>query len=164
MGSRHKDYTGEKFSLLTAVSFSHCDGRRSFWNFHCDCGNDFETRIDSVKRGYTQSCGCLRIERVSAACKKHGESNTKMYKVWAGIKDRCFREGAHSFKHYGGRGITMCSEWAESYETFRDYIYTELGEKPSPQHSIDRINNNGNYEPGNIRWATQSEQRRNQQR
>ncbi len=89
-----------------------------------------------------------------------GESGTPLCRLWYRIKHRCHNPKHHRYKYYGARGIEVCPEWRESYETFRDYINTHLGERPEG-HSLDRINNDGNYEPGNVRWATTKQQNRN---
>jgi hypothetical protein len=91
----------------------------------------------------------------------HGATKTPMFTMWSGIKGRCFGENSPSWKRYGGRGITMYGPWIDDFEAFREYVAQHLGAKPSDGHSIDRIENDGSYEPGNIRWATSAQQARN---
>lgn len=136
------------------------------WECLCSCGN-----TASVSRSHlheTKSCGCLWRERMAEVNTTHGAAKRDAggrqepeYAIWKGIVARCFRPTAEHYADYGGRGITMCDEWRESYQAFISYI----GSRPSKIHSIDRHpNNDGNYEPGNVRWATKGEQARNTRR
>lgn len=131
----------------------------------CDCGTQKVIRTNALHRGATQSCGCLRKERAAVATAKahfkHGDASggksTVEYGAWISMKDRCLNPNEPYFYAYGGRGITICAEWLASFKTF----LSDMGRKPTPKHSLDRINNDGNYEPGNCRWATATEQQRN---
>jgi hypothetical protein len=119
----------------------------------CDCGTLIVVRNNALKRNNTRSCGCLAKETKGKNTKTHGESGSKLYYIWQNIKSRCSNPKAKNYKYYGGRGIKVCKEWQESFETF----VIDIGERP-PGYSLDRINNNGNYEPGNIRWVPQEKQ------
>lgn len=126
----------------------------------CDCGNEATVTLNSLKMGLAASCGCYRTELAVSAI-KHGEARkgkpTREYKTWAGMIFRCENPTSSRWESYGGRGISVCPEWRSSFEIF----LADMGRKPSDNHSIDRIDVNGNYEPGNCRWATNSEQQRN---
>lgn len=132
----------------------------------CDCGTkNFQTESWSVRHGLTRSCGCRRQRVMSSLRYRHGESNnmilTPEYRAWCNMITRCYNPKSTHYKYWGGRGITICPRWRESYENF----LADLGRKPSRRHSIDRWPNpDGNYEPGNVRWATPSQQRQNQRR
>jgi len=149
------DITGQKFNRLTAIE--KVDGKR--WLFKCDCGN--EKVIDSycVRKGITRSCGCYNAEVASERGTTHGLRNTGEYHAWTGMRRRCNLKNTNKedFNLYAGRGITVCDRWLESFENF----IADMGMKPTPKHSIDRIDVNGNYEPSNCRWATNKEQGRN---
>ena len=127
----------------------------------CDCGNETVVYSHRLKGGYTKSCGCYKREVDSIRELKHGQARaynrTKEYQAWLAIKTRCYNINYKFYYRYGGRGIKVCDEWINNFQAFFDHI----GEAPSIDHSIDRINNNGNYEPGNVRWATSYEQRAN---
>lgn len=125
----------------------------------CDCGNEYEVKPNSLipnKKGYSvKSCGCLRAEGSKPI---HGQSYTAEYDAWHSMKGRCLNPNDKRYFRYGGRGISICPEWVESFEAFFAYV----GPRPSSKHSLDRYpNNHGNYEPGNVRWATSIEQNRN---
>jgi hypothetical protein len=98
------------------------------------------------------------------SCFRHGLRQTYLYQLWCNIKQRCLNVNDEHYPRYGARGIRICDEWRDSPEAFASYILAELGHRPTPSHSIDRIENNGNYEPGNLRWATRSQQQRNKRK
>lgn len=125
----------------------------------CDCGTIKSIRSSNLVR-FIQSCGCLSKELRSQCAKTHGKSQTPEYRTWCAIKERCDNATSSSYHNYGGRGIKICDTWKHSFETF----LKDVGKKPTPQHSIDRINNNGHYEPSNVRWATPKQQSRNNRR
>lgn len=128
--------------------------------FMCKCGKSFVTNFHSVKRGLTTSCGCFRKKRQQEN-RTHGATLDKInsgYNVWLNIKSRCLHPNSTSYTRYGAKGITICERWEKSYEAF----ISDMGERPSVHHSIDRYpNKNGNYEPNNCRWATPIEQSNN---
>jgi len=128
----------------------------------CSCGNIKVIIGQNLTNGRTKSCGCLQKEIVSSICKNritHGMSNTTEYEIWASMKQRCLNNNDAAYKNYGGRGITICQEWIDSFETF----YLDMGDRPKGR-SIDRKNNNGPYCKENCRWGTRSEQTRNSRR
>lgn len=150
---------GQRFGRLTVIE-RYPVPNISTWTCQCDCGNITHPRARSLINGITQSCGCLRTERIKLAVTKHGKHNTPLYKVWTAIKMRCLNPNCPAWDLYGGRGITICDEWLD-FETFAKAV----GERPSNKHSLDRYPDpNGNYEPGNVRWATQFEQMQNMSR
>jgi hypothetical protein len=154
------DISGQKFGRLTAIRFSHVRIKKSVWEFICDCGNIHVAYASLVKRGVTSSCGCFYRENHTTRAKKHGKTYTAEYRSWYAMKARCKNEKNKSYEFYGGRGISVCERWIKSFENF----FADMGHKPSPKHSIDRIDNNGNYEPTNCKWSTPSEQVKNRRR
>ncbi len=130
----------------------------------CNCGNIFIGQLDNIKRDRTISCGCTKRQKIAKLKTTHGDgsrSNTHyLYRTWCGIKNRCTNQKRRDWKNYGGRGINICPEWADNYIAFKEYILNSIGERPKG-YSIDRINNDGNYEPNNIRWADIITQRHN---
>lgn len=156
---------GMRFGKLVVTSRApKIEGRKKIrWNCLCDCGNTTCATTDTLRIGSVRSCGCLRREVVSKLKRKHGMSRSnagmadKTYSCWVRIKDRCTNPNCEFWHRYGGRGITMCERWSGSFENF----LADMGEAPTGM-TIDRYpNNDGNYEPGNCRWATQTEQVRN---
>lgn len=119
----------------------------------CDCGKEITVRAGDAKSGNTSSCGCLRVENTTAMRTTHGMTNSDEYKNWSDMKKRCSSKKSKRYARYGGRGISVCDRWANDFMAF----YEDMGPRPSKGHEIDRINNDGNYEPGNCRWATKSE-------
>jgi hypothetical protein len=149
----------EKFGKLTIIEEveSKIFGRikQRYVLCKCDCGTFKKVQLNALKSNKTKSCGCLHKKVFNN--KKHLESYTKEYRTWIYMKTRCYNSNSQRYHMYGGRGITVCDRWLNSFENF----LADMGRKPTPQHSIDRINVNGNYEPNNCRWATQVEQLNN---
>lgn len=127
----------------------------------CDCGNIKIVQIGDLRSNKVKSCGCLKLEKHTERLTKHDMVYTVEYQTWCGIKQRCLYQNAISYKNYGGRGITICASWLDKEYGFLNF-FRDMGKKPSDKHSIDRVNNDGNYEPSNCRWATRAEQRINQ--
>jgi hypothetical protein len=154
-----EDMAGRVFGRLTVLNFSHVAKKRSYWRCVCGCvaGTVRIVRTDHLKSGNTKSCGCLQREMTGGIHRTHGRYETPEYHAWESMKQRCYNKRHASYSDYGGRGITMCDRWLESFENF----FSDMGKKPSAHHSIDRRDNDGNYDPSNCRWATDSEQRRN---
>ncbi|SRR5581483_2884504 len=160
------DLTGQRFGRLTV---QHLQGHKSetnknrVWFCFCDCGSTLVVLGHSLRTGETKSCGCLHRERASQAALTHGHSipdnrsGSPEYRAYKNAKTRCTWPKHKFYAYYGGRGIRFLFD---SFEQF----FAELGPKPEPKHlySVDRIKNDGHYEPGNVRWSTWSEQRRNQ--
>jgi hypothetical protein len=153
---------GQRFGLLVVVARVGSDRNRVLWQCACDCGRtDIVSNGNMLQRGKKKSCGCAIGEMISAAKRTHGQKGsggtTQVYRAWLGIKQRCLNPNRSEWHNYGGRGITVCDRWANSFEAF----YADVGDPPKPGLSIDRIDNDGNYEPGNVRWATWSQQTKN---
>lgn len=156
------DLSGVRIGIITVVSYDGTRGRnRNAWLCKCDCGKEFYALSGNLRSGRVKSCGCIKRNELIKRSTKHGGSGSKLYDVWCAIKARCFNTRNKRYYEYGGRGITMYPAWVHDYSAFRDYILNVIGEKPSEEHSLDRINNDGNYEPGNLRWATVLQQSRN---
>ncbi|UOR02035.1 hypothetical protein MUN77_01505 [Leucobacter allii] len=159
-----KDMTGERFGRLHVLKWvGTAPNRQAIWLCKCDCGNETSVKGSQLRQGKTSSCGCVKRE-VWKNSITHGQGGptriTSLYRTWKGMKSRCTNPNRPDYSRYGGRGIEVCDRWLHSFEAFA----SDVGEKPGPGYSIDRIDNDGNYEPGNVRWATASEQRRNQRR
>lgn len=151
---RIKDVTDLKFGRLTVVGYigsSPSKGAR--WLCICECGGETISRSNSLKSGHTMSCGCLILETV----RKHQDSKSSEYRTWDAMKRRCYNPSTKHFEHYGGRGIKVCDRWRGSYSNF----LADMGRRPSPKHSLDRIDNDGDYELSNCRWTLQTIQIRN---
>jgi len=132
------------------------NGERVF-SCHCDCGATPLVRAGNLLSGNTTSCGCLHREQLGNRQRTHGRRHTAEYEAWCNMRRRCSDANGKDWPLYGGRGISVCARWDSSFEAF----YADVGDRPGRGYSIDRIDVNGNYEPGNVRWATASEQRRN---
>jgi hypothetical protein len=150
-----RDITGQRCGFLTATwRFPSTEkGRQSRWSFSCDCGRETSSLLTNVTTGKMVSCGCYKQSVIT----KHAMYKTLEYSTWASIRERCTNQKSKNYARYGGAGISMYQEWVDSFSAFYAYV----GNKPSKQHSIDRIDVYGNYEPGNVRWATIIQQARN---
>lgn len=151
------DISGHKFDRLTAVRLLETTGKKRKWLCRCDCGNEIVAAQGNLRSGNTKSCGCLRVDVARESFTTHGMSSTQEHKIWEAMRERCFDKNNKRYRDYGGRGITVCARWRSSFEAF----YADMGPRPSRQHSIERRDTHGNYEPGNCRWATAKEQQRN---
>lgn len=158
MATNSIDLTGQTFgrlSVMCAVPSNAKRRRGTSWLCQCSCpaGNTVVVAGESLKSGFTKSCGCLADESRF----KHGMSNSPEFRIWSGMKERCRNPNNPRYKDYGGRGITVCPEWEDSFEQF----LVDVGPRPSPEHSLDRLDNDKSYCPENVRWATPKEQARN---
>lgn len=154
------DLTGRKFGRLTVLKRVENKGGHLCWECLCDCGNIKIVRGFHLCDGHTLSCGCLQKERTAETHTTHGMNQSRLHKIWIGMKNRCFNPKNYGFKNYGGRGIKVCDEWKDDFQAFYDHV-SQLPHFGEEGYSLDRINNNGNYEPGNVRWATRTEQNKN---
>lgn len=157
MYERHpklRNIAGLRFGRLTAISEAGLyQSRRVLWLCRCDCGAEIVARGDCLRSGVTKSCGCLRKELPTT----HGLTDTPEYNSWCSMRARCLNPNDQEAHNYSARGIAVCDRWSDNFEAF----YGDMGPRPSPSHSLDRIDTDGNYEPGNCRWATATEQVRN---
>ena len=151
---------GNKYGKLLVIEYAGVKKTQKSYICKCDCGNEVVVLSNNLKKGNSKSCGCSRVEtcrkRMLKLNFRHGETNTKLWKTWKGILGRTTCQTNSHYARYGGRGIGICEAW-KIYENFAKYI----GPPPTNNHSIDRINNNKGYEPGNIRWASAKEQAAN---
>lgn len=147
------DLTGRRFGKLTAITFSHF-AHGAVWLCKCDCGSYSLHRTDVLRSNDALSCGCDRYRNCP---RTHGKKGTKIYATWLAMIQRCTNPNVHNFADYGGRGICVFPAWMKF-----EHFYAAVGDPPTQAHSLDRYPNpNGDYEPGNVRWATRSQQQRN---
>ena len=148
------DLTGQRFGRWFVIGKSL---KKGYYDCVCDCGNTRSVNAYSLSHGRTQSCGCYRDEQTSNVTKTHGDSATRLYRIWNTMKSRCEIKSQTVYKHYGGRGIKVCKEW-QDYPTFKKWAllhgYTE-------KLTLDRVDVNGNYEPNNCRWVNMKTQANN---
>lgn len=157
--TKAQDLSGKRFGRWTVVRLAIGTYRHRHWQCTCDCGKAKIVCGSNLKSGASQSCGCFKAETTIDRSTKHGLAGTKEYAAWNDAFHRCYHPHNTGFKNYGGRGITMCERWRESVQAFID----DMGPCPYGM-SLDRIDNDGNYEPRNCRWATSAQQSNNQRR
>lgn len=145
-----------KYNLWTVIDENkiHRDNK-VYLLCKCECGTEKEVIIKNLKSGVSKSCGCLNIKRLKERA-THGKRHTRVWRIWQAMKNRCYNPNVKQYKNYGGRGIKVCDEWKDNFVAFYDY----MGDCPEG-FSIDRIDVNGNYEPGNVRWSSPMRQMSN---
>lgn len=164
--SKRLDLTGQRYGRWLVLSEALQRGDNRFWNCRCDCGTEKPVQMGTLRNGTSISCGCYQAEHVKDWMTTHGHSpaglgRTGEYNSYWTMRQRCTNPKNTNYHRYGGRGIKVCQRWLGSFPDF----LTDMGPQPTPQHSLDRYpNRDGNYEPGNCRWASQSEQMNNTRR
>lgn len=157
MGTRY-NLTGQRFGRLLVLKEAGRNKDKSvLWLCRCDCGNEYSATTYLLRSGKSESCGCLNRERIVESCRTHGLSNTPLWNSWRNMVKRTTDPKDTNYSYYGGRGISVCSEWRQSFEAF----VRDMGPTHGDGLTLDRIDVNGNYEPTNCRWATPLEQGRN---
>lgn len=159
MPARPMDLTGKTYGRLTVIELAPESKHPHRWRCRCSCGKKIDIRGDCLRYGFTKSCGCLRSEKSRAPHpwkRTHSDIDSPEYRAWAQMKYRCLNPNCPAYKHYSGRGITVCGRWM-SYENF----IADMGRRPSPEYSLGRKNNDKGYYKRNCRWETQEQQQNN---
>lgn len=166
------DLVGMRFGAFTVIQRNAplTYSTEAAWLCKCDCGNLRVVKGSKLRSGRSKSCGCLQSQQLalfnSTTKKTHGKSNTRLYGVWRGMHCRCYQKSHNRYKDYGGRGITICAEWLHDFQAFHDWAIANGYDENATRGkcTIDRINNDGNYEPSNCRWVDMKAQLKNQRK
>ena len=169
------DLISKKFNYLTVLErkgshVSPSGTKCALYLCRCDCGKEVIVQARNLRNGNTKSCGCMKSELVSKVLTKHGhakrDNTERLYHVWKSILNRCYTKSNSHYERYGGRGISVCDEWKNSYEAFKEWAYANGYDENAKfgDCTIDRINNDGNYEPNNCRWVDMKTQANNTRR
>lgn len=150
--------TGSKFEKLTVICEDGKSGSDRLWLCQCQCGNITHVAGANLRSGATKSCGCILKQSSHDRLYKHGYTGTRIYRIWKNMKTRCYNQNSPQFKYWGARGISICDEWKNSFESFMKW---SMDHGYSDELTIDRINNDGNYQPSNCRWTDYSTQNKN---
>jgi hypothetical protein len=161
---KNRNLTGQSFGMLTAIQPSHSDGKKMHWLFKCTCGNVLTKSgyavTREVKRGGAPNCGCATRKLIGAKNTTHGMSRHPAYAVWRSMCDRCRLPTHQAWKNYGARGIVVCAEWEASFENF----WRDMGATYRRGLTLDRLDNNGDYDMQNCAWRTHKQQAQNTRR
>lgn len=153
------DIVAERFGRLVVIDYSHTDQNgKAMWNCLCDCGKKTIVSSGNLRNGITKSCGCLHKEQLAKRKRTHGKTGSRIYWIWHGMKARCVNCNDVRYSDYGGRGIAICDEWKNDFQSFYNWA---MANGYSDELTIDRIDVSGNYEPSNCQWATNEQQANN---
>jgi len=165
MTTQFQDLSGQVYGRLTVRGWARrkrLGGKtKGGWVCQCSCGNITFVSSRKLRKGRVKSCGCWKREMYSIWATGHGLYYHRLYGVWKNMAKRCYGSRSKDYRLYGARGIEICAQWKNHPEHFINYVQEHLGPRPTPAHSIDRIDNNSHYQPGNIRWASPVQQRNN---
>lgn len=158
MSTRNPNMTGKRYGKWRVIGDADCRPKGIiYWPCRCACGTEREVWGPDLRSGRSQNCGCVRRKVLTKRQHTHGRSETRLYARWLGMIARCENPKHRGYANYGGRGIKVCCRWRESFAAF----LADMGEPPTPRHQLDRIDNDGHYELGNVRWAMNKENSRN---